>query len=74
MEHTCPWAPAVGRTAGVGEEVVARLAESRRGLRLSRVAGRDTYVPLAGAAHDVLVAEDDIETAVVSALDEGATR
>ncbi|MCA9321445.1 MAG: MFS transporter [Planctomycetes bacterium] len=50
------------RTGGIGEEILALLAESGpRGLPLGRVAGKDCYVPLAAAANLVLVSEADIE-------------
>ena len=50
-------------SGGVGEGVIAGLVE--RGYRgaLSRVAARDTFIPLGEAANLVLVSEDEIVAA-----------
>jgi len=59
------------RTGGVAEGVMAAIAESCPDVRLSRVAGDDTYIPLGAAANLVLVQEDDIEASIRAALDRG---
>jgi 2-oxoisovalerate dehydrogenase E1 component len=51
------------RTGGAGEGVLAALAESGFRGRMTRVAGRDSYIPLGAAANLVLLSEDDIEAA-----------
>jgi len=51
------------RTGGVGEAVLAGLAESGFVGRVRRVAGLDSFVPLGDASRLVLVSEDDIEAA-----------
>jgi 2-oxoisovalerate dehydrogenase E1 component len=50
-------------SGGVGEGVLAMLAESGFEGRLARVASRDSYVPLGAAADLVLLGEDEIEAA-----------
>ena len=47
-------------TGGVGEGVVAGLVEGGYAGPLSRVAARDTFIPLGEAANLVLVSEDEI--------------
>jgi 2-oxoisovalerate dehydrogenase E1 component len=49
---------------GVGEGVVAALVEGGFGGPITRVAARDSFVPLGDAANLVLVSEDDIADAV----------
>jgi 2-oxoisovalerate dehydrogenase E1 component len=49
------------RTGGVGEAIVAGLAEAGFGGAVRRVAGLDSFVPLGDASRLVLVSEDDIE-------------
>ena len=55
-------------TGGVAEGVIAALIDRADGLRISRVAAADTYIPLGGAANLVLVQEPDIEAAARRAL------
>jgi 2-oxoisovalerate dehydrogenase E1 component len=52
------------RTGGVGEGVIAVLAEAGIDVPLARVAAHDSFVPLGEAAWKVLVSEDDIERAL----------
>ena len=52
------------RTGGVGEAIVAGLAEGGYRGALRRVAGADSFIPLGDAARLVLVSEDDIESAI----------
>ena len=56
------------RTGGVGEAIVAGLAEAGFRGPVRRVAGLDSFVPLGDAARLVLVSEDDIEAAVRALL------
>ena len=56
------------RSGGVGEAVVSGLVESGVDVPIVRVAGQDSFVPLADAANLVLVSEDDIEAAIRSLL------
>ena len=58
------------RTGGVAEGIMAALAERCPAVRLTRVAGDDTYIPLGAAANLVLVQEEDIERGVRSLLAE----
>jgi 2-oxoisovalerate dehydrogenase E1 component len=51
------------RSGGPGEAIVGALAEAGFGGQVTRLAGRDSFVPLGDAAHLVLVSEDDIEAA-----------
>jgi len=55
-------------TGGVAEGVMAALLDHSDGLRISRVAAADTYIPLGAAANLVLVQEPDIEAAARAAL------
>ena len=59
------------RSGGVGEAVVSGLVESGVDVPIVRVAGHDSFVPLADAANLVLVSEDDIEAAIRSVLQNG---
>jgi 2-oxoisovalerate dehydrogenase E1 component len=52
------------RTGGVGEAVVAGLAEAGYAGPLRRLAAVDSFVPLGDAAELVLVSEDDVVAAV----------
>ncbi len=52
------------RTGGVGEAIVAGLAEAGFAGPVRRVAGLDSFVPLGDASRLVLVSEDDIEAGV----------
>ena len=56
------------RTGGVAEGVMAALAERIPGIRLGRVAGADTFIPLGAAANLVLVQEHDIEAGALRIL------
>ncbi len=57
-------------TGGVSEAVFTALVDARADVRMSRVAGRDVYIPLGGAANLVLVQEDDIVQAALAATRE----
>ncbi len=57
------------RTGGIAEGVIAALVEGASGLRIARVAGRDTYIPLGDAANRVLVQEPDIEAAALALME-----
>jgi len=52
------------RTGGVGEAILAGLAEHGFTGPMRRVAALDSFIPLAAAANLVLVSEDDIEQAI----------
>ena len=54
------------RSGGVGEAIVSGLVECGVDVPITRVAGQDSFVPLADAANLVLVSEDDIEQAIRS--------
>jgi 2-oxoisovalerate dehydrogenase E1 component len=56
------------RSGGVGEAIVAGLAEAGYRGALRRVAGRDSFVPLGDAAQLVLVSEADIDAGVRALL------
>jgi 2-oxoisovalerate dehydrogenase E1 component len=52
------------RSGGVGEGIVTAVVEGGFGARpFKRIAGADTYTPLAGAAFLVIPSEQDIVTA-----------
>ena len=55
------------RTGGIGEQIVTELLEALPASpllsRIARIAGRDSFVPLADAANLVLLQEDDIVAA-----------
>ncbi|MDQ4006598.1 MAG: thiamine pyrophosphate-dependent enzyme [Actinomycetota bacterium] len=53
------------RTGGVAEAVVTALVERGFTGAVSRVTGRDSFIPLGDAARHVLVSEDEIEKAAV---------
>ena len=53
-----------GARGGVGEAIVAGLAEAGFDGVVRRVAGLDSFIPLGDAARLVLVSEDDIEAAI----------
>ena len=58
------------RTGGVGEAVVTALVEhAPAGLRIRRIAGTDTYIPLGPAAGYVLPSEADILAGCLGLLD-----
>lgn len=52
------------RSGGVGEAVIAGLAEAGYDGRIVRVAAHDTFIPLGDAANLVLVGVDDVVSAV----------
>jgi 2-oxoisovalerate dehydrogenase E1 component len=52
------------RSGGVSEGILATLIDHSYTGRLARVTSYDSYVPLGAAAHDVLLSEQTIETAV----------
>lgn len=57
-------------TGGIGEEIVTALVEEcGADIRIARVAGADSYIPLGGAANAVLVSEDEIRNAAERLLD-----
>jgi 2-oxoisovalerate dehydrogenase E1 component len=56
------------RTGGIAEGVLAALVERCPEVRMARVAGHDTYIPLGAAANLVLVQEPDIEAAALRLL------
>ncbi len=57
------------RTGGIGEQISAILAEQLGDtVRIKRVSGADSYIPLGAAADLVLLSEDDIFTAAQSLL------
>ncbi len=55
-------------SGGVGEGVLALLAESGYRGRVARVAARDSFIPLGTAANLVLLGEQDIESAARALL------
>ncbi len=59
-------------SGGVGEAVLAGLVEGGYRGQASRIAARDSYIPLGDAANLVLVSEDDIVDAALQAM--GRTR
>ena len=54
------------KTGGVGEGVLATLLEHGYTGAVGRVASKDSFIPLGGAALEVLLSEDTIEAAAVS--------
>lgn len=58
------------RTGGVGEGVLAELADHGFTGRVRRVASADSFIPLGGAALQVLLSEDTIEAAAVKLVGE----
>jgi pyruvate/2-oxoglutarate/acetoin dehydrogenase E1 component len=55
-------------SSGIADTVVAHVAEHAHGVRLGRVQGLDSYIPLGDAANLVLVSEADIEAGVARLL------
>jgi 2-oxoisovalerate dehydrogenase E1 component len=53
------------RTGGVGEGIVAELVDRGYSGALTRVASKDSFIPLGDAARLVLLSEDEIEAAAV---------
>jgi 2-oxoisovalerate dehydrogenase E1 component len=60
------------RTGGVGEGVVAELLDAGYAGRLTRVASKDSFVPLGDAARLVLLSEEEIEAAALALLEDPA--
>lgn len=56
------------KTGGIGEGVIAELIDAGFGGSISRVAAKDSFVPLGAAANLVLVSEDDIVAAGVDGV------
>ena len=50
-------------TGGMAEGIMTALVEACPEVKMSRVTGVDTYIPLGAAANLVLVSEEDIENA-----------
>ena len=51
------------QTGGMAEGILTALVEGCPEIKMARVAGVDTYIPLGAAANLVLVSEGDIEAA-----------
>lgn len=75
IEALVPHAEATGKvlivdecraSSGIADTVAAELHERVPGLRVRRVTGADTYIPLGGAANLVLVQEPEIEEAALA--------
>lgn len=58
------------RTGGVAEGVFTALVERCPSVRMARVTGEDTYIPLGAAANLVLVQEEDIEAAARAIMED----
>jgi 2-oxoisovalerate dehydrogenase E1 component len=58
------------RTGGVGEGVLAELADHGFAGRVQRVSSADSFIPLGDAALEVLLSEDTIEAAAVKLVGE----
>jgi 2-oxoisovalerate dehydrogenase E1 component len=56
-------------TGGIAEEIFAHLEEHAPDVPKKRVAGKDSYIPLASAANLVLLSEDEIHAAAREILD-----
>jgi len=61
------------RTGGVSEGIVTALVDAAFDGRLTRVASKDSFVPLGDAARLVLLSEDEIEAAARRLIEEPAT-
>ena len=55
-------------TGGIAEEIFTHLEEHAPGVKKQRVAGKDSYIPLAAAANLILLSEDEIHAAAKSLL------
>src|SRR6185312_10372169 len=53
-------------TGGIAEEIFAHLEEHAPGVKKKRVAGKDSYIPLAAAANLILLSEEEIFAAAKS--------
>jgi 2-oxoisovalerate dehydrogenase E1 component len=60
------------RTGGVGAGIVAELLDAGYAGRLTRVASKDSFIPLGDAARLVLLSEDEIEAAALALLEDPA--
>ena len=56
------------KTGSPSEEIITCLVESGIKAPISRITGHDSFIPLGGAAYDVLPSEDDIRSAMEAAL------
>ena len=57
------------RTGGVAEGVLTALVEGCPEVRMARITGDDTYIPLGDAANRVLVQEPDIHAAALALME-----
>jgi 2-oxoisovalerate dehydrogenase E1 component len=55
-------------TGGIAEEIFTHLEEHAPGIRKKRVAGKDSYIPLASAANLILLSEEEIYAAAKGLL------
>jgi len=55
-------------TGGIAEEIFTHLEEHAPGVKKQRVAGKDSYIPLASAANLILLSEEEIYAAAKSLL------
>ncbi|MFI4921838.1 MAG: transketolase C-terminal domain-containing protein, partial [Gammaproteobacteria bacterium] len=55
-------------TGGIAEEIFTALEEHAPGIKKKRVAGKDSYIPLASAANLILLSEDEVYVAAKSLL------
>ena len=55
-------------TGGIAEEIFTALEEHAPGVKKKRVAGKDSYIPLASAANLILLSEEEIFAAAKSLL------
>ncbi len=56
-------------TAGIGEQIISCICETSPTTTTQRVTGDDCYIPLAGAAHMVMVSEADIRSGIRALLE-----
>ena len=57
------------KTGGMAEPILGILAEECSGIKMTRIAGQDTYIPLGNAANRVLIQEEDIEEAILRLME-----
>src|SRR5580698_10078961 len=55
-------------TGGIAEEIFTSLEEHAPGIKKKRVAGKDSYIPLASAANLILLSEEEIHAAAKTLL------
>ena len=55
-------------TGGIAEEIFTALEEHAPGIKKKRVAGKDSYIPLAAAANLILLSEEEIYAAAKDLL------